>query len=204
MTICKSEVLYSNIASNVSVVSVCTAIFICSLSCLAGEEQRKVSSWHKLAWLLHINIHVHHSISFQLFTPNKTGCLQHAVTHTCTHACVTHTVTSSETHNTHNDLHMQWMSDAHTQRCTHIHAYMHACMHTCTHTHAHTHTHTHTHTHIEGSLRRWVWEKIWNLRRCFLLLFSTRRCGVVTIKLGVLPQWTKDGHKFYTTLLQVC
>ncbi|KAK7114161.1 large ribosomal subunit protein uL3m-like [Littorina saxatilis] len=32
---------------------------------------------------------------------------------------------------------------------------------------------------------------------------NTRRTGVVAIKLGVVPQWTKEGHKFFTTLLQV-
>ena len=37
----------------------------------------------------------------------------------------------------------------------------------------------------------------------FFFFFSTRRCGVVTVKLGVIPQWTKEGQKFYTTLLQV-
>ncbi|XP_041376031.1 39S ribosomal protein L3, mitochondrial-like [Gigantopelta aegis] len=31
----------------------------------------------------------------------------------------------------------------------------------------------------------------------------TKRVGVLAIKIGVLPQWSKDGHKFYTTLLQV-
>ncbi|KAK7481659.1 hypothetical protein BaRGS_00027032 [Batillaria attramentaria] len=32
---------------------------------------------------------------------------------------------------------------------------------------------------------------------------NTRRCGVLALKIGVLPQWTQEGHKFYTTLLQV-
>ncbi|KAL3858596.1 hypothetical protein ACJMK2_008868 [Sinanodonta woodiana] len=31
----------------------------------------------------------------------------------------------------------------------------------------------------------------------------TQRTGVLAIKLGMLPQWTKDGKKFITTLLQV-
>lgn len=30
-----------------------------------------------------------------------------------------------------------------------------------------------------------------------------KRLGVVAIKLGSVPQWTKDGHKFYATMLQV-
>ena len=32
---------------------------------------------------------------------------------------------------------------------------------------------------------------------------STLRTGVVAIKIGVIPQWTKAGEKFYTTILQV-
>ncbi|KAL5021259.1 hypothetical protein ScPMuIL_000414 [Solemya velum] len=32
---------------------------------------------------------------------------------------------------------------------------------------------------------------------------STRRTGVLAIKLSTIPQWTKDGRKVYTTLLQV-
>lgn len=30
-----------------------------------------------------------------------------------------------------------------------------------------------------------------------------RRSGVIAVKIGVYPQWTKDGSKFTTTLLQV-
>lgn len=33
--------------------------------------------------------------------------------------------------------------------------------------------------------------------------FSNKRIGVLAIKLGSLPQWTKKGEKFYATLLQV-
>lgn len=32
---------------------------------------------------------------------------------------------------------------------------------------------------------------------------STKRTGVLAIKIGVQPQWTKEGKKFHTTLLQV-
>lgn len=32
---------------------------------------------------------------------------------------------------------------------------------------------------------------------------NTRRCGVLGVKIGVIPQWTKDGEKFYCTLLQL-
>jgi len=27
---------------------------------------------------------------------------------------------------------------------------------------------------------------------------------VLALKIGVCPQWTKTGHKFYTTMYQVC
>lgn len=30
-----------------------------------------------------------------------------------------------------------------------------------------------------------------------------KRLGVLAIKLGSVPQWTKDGKKFYATMLQV-
>ncbi|XP_064611206.1 large ribosomal subunit protein uL3m-like [Liolophura sinensis] len=43
----------------------------------------------------------------------------------------------------------------------------------------------------DGPWERGVWTR------------STRRTGVLALKIGVLPQWTKEGHKFYTTLLQV-
>lgn len=32
---------------------------------------------------------------------------------------------------------------------------------------------------------------------------DTRRTGVLALKLGVVPQWTKTGQKFYTTMFQV-
>ncbi len=34
-------------------------------------------------------------------------------------------------------------------------------------------------------------------------VFRTLRTGVLAIKLGVIPQWQKDGKVFYTTLLQI-
>lgn len=37
----------------------------------------------------------------------------------------------------------------------------------------------------------------------FYLNFSNKRIGVLAIKLGSLPQWTKKGEKFYATVLQV-
>ncbi|KAJ8303396.1 hypothetical protein KUTeg_019792 [Tegillarca granosa] len=33
--------------------------------------------------------------------------------------------------------------------------------------------------------------------------YKTKRCGVLAIKLGTLPQWTKKGTVIYTTVLQV-
>ena len=30
-----------------------------------------------------------------------------------------------------------------------------------------------------------------------------KRLGLIGVKLGSIPQWTIDGHKFYTTLIQV-
>lgn len=32
---------------------------------------------------------------------------------------------------------------------------------------------------------------------------NTKRTGVLAVKIGVIPQWRKDGRKFHTTLLQV-
>ena len=37
----------------------------------------------------------------------------------------------------------------------------------------------------------------------YFLCYSTKRAGVLGIKLGVIPQWTKDGTKVFTTLVQV-
>ena len=34
--------------------------------------------------------------------------------------------------------------------------------------------------------------------------FRTKRVGVLAMKLGVIPQWTKDGENVLTTMLQVC
>jgi hypothetical protein len=38
----------------------------------------------------------------------------------------------------------------------------------------------------------------------FLLIYSTRRTGVLAIKLGMIPQWDKEGKKVICTVLQVC
>jgi len=38
---------------------------------------------------------------------------------------------------------------------------------------------------------------------CWPASVSTRRTGVLALKLGVVPQWTKTGQKFYTTMFQV-
>ena len=35
------------------------------------------------------------------------------------------------------------------------------------------------------------------------IYFRTRRTGVLGVKIGVIPQWTKEGHKFFVTVLQV-
>jgi len=35
------------------------------------------------------------------------------------------------------------------------------------------------------------------------VFISTRRTGVLAMKIGVVPQWTKTGRKFYTTMFQV-
>lgn len=48
----------------------------------------------------------------------------------------------------------------------------------------------------ESPLKDGPWERNeWTTR--------TSRCGVLAVKIGVIPQWTKAGEKFYTTLLQV-
>jgi len=33
--------------------------------------------------------------------------------------------------------------------------------------------------------------------------FRTKRTGVLAMKIGVVPQWTKTGKKFLTTMFQV-
>ncbi|GAB1598192.1 39S ribosomal protein L3, mitochondrial-like [Argonauta hians] len=51
---------------------------------------------------------------------------------------------------------------------------------------------------IESPLKEAPWE-----RGTWTQWPKTFRTGVLALKLGVLPQWTKDGKKIYTTLLQV-
>ena len=36
-----------------------------------------------------------------------------------------------------------------------------------------------------------------------MLLISNKRLGVLAIKIGSIPQWTKNGKKIYATMLQV-
>lgn len=37
----------------------------------------------------------------------------------------------------------------------------------------------------------------------YISFYRTRRTGVLALKIGVIPQWRKDGTKIETTLLQV-